>query len=154
MISPEILRRFPIFAALGNAERKAVAMVSEEQSIAAGDTVFVEGESAQALYVLAEGAVDLEFENPAEGGAGRTRLRVGEISAGEPFGLSALIEPYKLKSTARAHVASRVLRIDASSLRAIAEVDPRVGYALMRQVARAAYDRLEATRVQLAAARA
>ena len=154
MISPELLRRYPFFAFLDDTQQKALVMISEEISVEEGTIIFQEGQPANALYLLIEGDVDLYFV--PDGGnhhALREPILVGEINPGEPFGLSALIEPYALNATARVARDSRVLKIEASALRALCEVDSRLGYALMRQVARSALERLAFTRIQLAAER-
>ena len=78
---------------------------------------------------------------------------ISEINLGEPFGISALIEPYRYTGTVRTTCVSRVLKFNANGLRALCTVDPKIDAALMRQLASAAMSRLNDTRVQLAAAR-
>ena len=80
-------------------------------------------------------------------------LEQGDVAAGELLTLSALLEPYKVTTTARAEEPSRLISIDAAGLRAMCEVDARLGYTLMRHLAQAIKERLDYTRVQLAAAR-
>lgn len=150
MISPELLRRYPFFCCLDDAQQKAVAMIAEEISVPAGTVLFEEGQLANALYLLLEGSVDLYFTVPGEGqGKPGKEFWVGEINPGEPLGISALIEPYRLTAMARARTSSRLLKVDAAALRALCEVDNRMAYALLRQVAKAAMERLHATRVQM-----
>ena len=97
-----------------------------------------------------EGSVDLYY---AASGDPKDQVLVGEINPGEPFAISAMIEPYTFTATARVAAPSRVLRIDAKALRALCEVDCRMGYLLMKQIATMALERLHFARVQLAAAR-
>ena len=155
MISPELLRRYPFFSFLDAAQQKAIAMIAEEVSCESGATIFEEGRPAEALYLLLEGGVDLSFTPRSENGAPlHEKILVGEINPGEPFGISALIEPHLLTATAHASRTCRLLKIEGAALRALCEVDCRLGYALMRQVAKAALERLHFTRIQLAAVRA
>lgn len=149
MISPELLRRYPFFSCLDDAQQKAVAMITEEISVPAGIVLFEEGQPAAALYFLLEGGVDLYFNVPGEEGAPGKEFWAGEINPGEPFGISALIEPYRLTAMARTSAPSRILKIDAAALRALCEVDHRMAYAMIRQVAKAAMERLHATRIQM-----
>lgn len=149
MISPELLRRYPFFCCLDDAQQKAVAMIAEEISVPAGTVLFEEGQPADTLYFLLEGSVDLYFTVPGEGSKPGKEFWVGEINPGEPLGISALIEPYRLTAMARAGAPSRLLKVNAAALRALCEVDNRMAYALMRQVAKAAMERLHATRVQM-----
>jgi CRP/FNR family transcriptional regulator, cyclic AMP receptor protein len=150
MISPELVRRYPFFCCLDEAQQKAVAMISEEVNCDKGKTLFEEGQPVHSLHLLLEGSVDLYYT----GSGDHHQFLVGEINPGEPFGISALIEPYAFTATARIAAPSRVLKIEAAALRALCEVDCKMGYALMRQVAKIAEERLHYTRLQLAAAHA
>lgn len=156
MISPELLRRYPLFGLMSATQQKAIAMIAEEVSCEDGEIIFREGQPAHAFYLLLEGSVDLYFRLHADthGDSLRDKILVGEINPGEPFGLSALIEPYVLTLTAHASRPSRLLKMDASVLRALCDEDDRMGYVLMRQTAKALAERLLSVRLQLAAARA
>jgi CRP-like cAMP-binding protein len=151
MISLELLRRYPFFAGLDEAELRALAMVSEEVHAPAGTILFEEGQTADAFFLLLAGSIDLSFNSPLGNSA---QVHIGEVNPGEPFAISALISPHMLTHTARAGNAIHALKIAALPLRAICEKDARVGYVLMRKIAQAAMERLHFTRVQLAAARA
>jgi len=72
----------------------------------------------------------------------------------EVLGISALIEPYTYSGTVRAGEACHTLMLDARALRGMCELDAKLAYGMMRQVAQAAMSRLQEARVQLAAARA
>ncbi len=82
----------------------------------------------------------------------RKTFPVGEINAGEIFGLSSLIEPYIFNATGTAAVNSRFIAIEANALRALMEMDCHMGYVFMRQVAKVVMEQLAAVRIQLAAA--
>lgn len=149
MISLELLRRYPFFAGLDEAELRALAMIAEEVRAPAGTILFAESQSADALYLLLEGSVDLSFTSPVGDGE---PLHIGEVNPGEPFAISALIPPHTLKHTGRAGTAIHAIKIAAAPLRALCQTDARIGNAVMRQVATAAMERLHFTRVLLAAA--
>jgi CRP-like cAMP-binding protein len=151
MISLELVRRYPFFAGLDEAELKAIAMISEEVRAPTGTVMFEESQTANALFLLLEGNVDLSFDSPMGDSA---QVHIGEVNPGEPFAISALIPPHILKHTARASTSIYALKIAAAPLRAICERDARVGNVVMRKVAEAAMERLHFTRVQLAAAQA
>jgi CRP-like cAMP-binding protein len=155
MVSPELLRRYPFFGFLDDAQLKAVAMLAEEVAVHQGETLLENDRPAAALFVLLEGSAELDYvvmdrDNPRL----RKEFYISDINPGEVSGISALIEPYIYTATVRATSAGRVVRIDAAGLRALCEVDSRLAAALMRQLARAAMERLHDTRVQLVAARA
>lgn len=153
MISPELLRRYPFFGPFNEAQLREIAMIADEFEAEAGAQIFDEQQPAEALYLLLEGSVELTYKSEEEYHP-KTRkvFPVGDINPGELFGVSALIDPYKYTTAARATANSRIVKIDAAGLRALVAADAQIGYELMRQVARVIAERLAYTRVQLAAA--
>jgi CRP-like cAMP-binding protein len=155
MVSPELLRRYPFFSFLDDAELKAVAMIAEELTLEDGESLFEIEQPAEALYLLMDGTIELYYVIADDyDPASRKEFYISDINPGEICGISALIEPHQYTSTARAASLSHLIKLESVGLRAVCEVDPRLAYNLMRQVARAALERLHATRVQLIAARA
>jgi CRP-like cAMP-binding protein len=153
MISPELLRRYPFFGTLEDAHLKEFAMISDLIFIEAGKILFKDGERGDHFYFLISGGVDLYYAagkmNAPEYQKG---IPVGEISPGEPVGISALIERYQFSTTALTSTPSQVIQTDAVALRKLMEQDPELKYRLTEQAARVAIERLLATRTQLAAA--
>ncbi|MGW8251040.1 MAG: Crp/Fnr family transcriptional regulator [Anaerolineales bacterium] len=153
MVSPELLRRYQFFSLLTDQQLKDLAMLSEEIRFADKEDILREGEPADALYFLIEGCVDLYYTVvDAYYAADRKQVLVGEINPGEPFGISALVEPYELTSTARSSGASRVMKISRDGVHDLFADDPAFEILFLRRVARAALDRLNSSRIQLAAA--
>lgn len=154
MISPETLRRYPFFGQLSDAQLKAVAVAAEEVTWESGTVIFQIGDPAEALYLLKEGSIDLYDRSEDSNQPELTReFLVGEVNPGEPFGISALLEPYKLIASAVASKPSSGIRLDGEKLRQTSTRDLAMGNALLRQLAVAIRDRLTYARVQLAAAR-
>ena len=154
MVSPELLRRYPYFGFLNETQLKTVAMIADETIHAKGETLFEMEQPAAWLYLLAEGSVELycvvaDMLDPKL----RKEFYISDISPGEILGISALIEPHIYTSTGRVASPSRVIRIEGAGLRALCELDCELGFNLMRQLAKAALERLRDTRVQLIAAR-
>lgn len=155
MISPELLRRYPFFGLLTDAQLKAIAMIAQEVDIPSGTQIFKEGEKADTLYVLLQGSVDLYYTVDTEGVLDFSKeFLVGEINPGDAFGISSLMEPYIFTATAKADQNLRLIKIDAVALRALLEDDAKMSCVIMYQVAKAYAERLRSTRIQLAAARA
>ncbi len=153
MVSPELLRRYPFFGELDASQLKAIAMISEEVSYAKDAVLLEEGQSANTIYLLMDGEVDLYYRSEKEKEHGtRKELLAGVIDSGDVFAISGLIEPYIYTATVRAARNSHVIKIDAAALRALMGQKCEMGYVLMRQIAKAAMERLKYTRVQLAAA--
>jgi CRP-like cAMP-binding protein len=155
MISPELLRRYPFFGVLDDTPLKAVAMVADEFFFEKGDTLYEIDRPAEYLYVLIEGSVEHYFiVLDSIDARVRKEFYLSDINPGEVFALSAMVEPYRHTTTARCTSEGRVIRINTTSLRTLAKLDPKFGASLMTQVARSLYEKLESARVQLAAARA
>ena len=66
MVSPELLRRYPFFGDLTDAQLKSIAMISEEVEVPEVTHLFSEGHSADHLYLLMNGSVDLTFTSQEE----------------------------------------------------------------------------------------
>ena len=153
MISAELLRQYPFFRSLSDTELRTIAMIAEKETIPEGVTLFQKGEPADALYFLQEGRVELYYAAPgATSSKVEKGILVGEINIGEPFSISALIEPHLLSSTAYVARPSQIIKIDALALRSLFEKNRHMAYLLTYQAAKSAIERLYATRVQLAAA--
>lgn len=153
MISPELLRRYPFFGRFTPAELREIAMLADETEVTAGVVLFENGDPADTLYLLVEGAVDL-YDVSVDQHDPRLRKEffVGEIDQGEILSISALVEPYKVTATAKVMAPSRIVQFNAVRLREYADREPAFGYKLMQAIARLTLDRLAETRVMLAGA--
>ena len=146
MISPEILRRYPYFAAIGDESLRDVAMIADEVTVPAGHRMFSEDDPAQHLYIIATGEVNIQYLL----GNGQYRT-VDTLVDGDLLVWSALIEPYKTTAFGTTTKETRLVKISAAKLRELCERDPRLGYRLTTQVAKLLSHRLEGARIQLAA---
>jgi CRP-like cAMP-binding protein len=59
-MSADALKGFVPFADLSEAERSEIAELLEERSLSPGETLFVEGDDADALVLVTEGSVQVE----------------------------------------------------------------------------------------------
>jgi CRP-like cAMP-binding protein len=153
MISPELLRRYPFFGTLTDVQLRQIAMISDEETHDGGKILLKEKAPADDLYLLIKGSVDLLFTVEEEYHPDRRKeFMVGEINPGEIFGISALIEPHQYTSSVRTAGPVEVIHINGRALREQCVADPSLACHLFAQVAMLAVERLNATRVQLAAA--
>jgi CRP-like cAMP-binding protein len=153
MISPELLRRFPFFHFMDDAQLKAVAMIAEEQEYKAGNTIIEANTPALFLYFLLEGSAAYYYLVTSEHDPYyHKEYYISDFNPGEIFGISALIEPYTFTASVRADKSCKLIRIQSPALRALCAVDLKLNCGLMRAVAIAAMERLQLTRVQLIAA--
>jgi len=152
MIATKMLHPVTFFEFLTTPQLRAIAGISNEVSYESGDYVFRENEYAKELCVLVQGSIDLFFTVDVEYHPElHKELLFSEIGPGEMFGVSALIEPHILTSSARASRPSQVIKIDRLGLQALCDHDERFANGLMHQVAKTTLERLNATRLQLAA---
>jgi len=153
MISPEILKRYDDFERLDENRLKAIAEIAEEGNAAQGDILFKEKQPAEAFYFVIEGYIDLvqKTVDPSHPNISKEML-VGGVQPREIFGLSAIVEPYLYKATARASQPCHFIKFDGPALRALIDEDCFLGFVFMRQISVALNDRLMDSRVQLAAA--
>jgi CRP/FNR family cyclic AMP-dependent transcriptional regulator len=151
MITPEMLRLHSFFKSLSQAELETLAKISDDVTFEDGEVIFRESHPADALYILLKGNIELYFLVEVEYHPEyRKELVFETIKPGDTFGISALIEPYILTSTARALKPSRVIRIDAVALRELCAADKNLAYTLTNLAAMLAIDRLNNTRLALA----
>ena len=152
MISPELLKRYPLFGSLSDEQLQSIASIGEEHVWQAGEMIFDIGETAENLYLLIEGSIDLFYHVEDEKDPElKKNFPVGEINPGEPFSISALFEPYVLTASAVASRPSRGIRMDAKRLIQLCSYDLELGMVLQRELIKAIFERLTYARVQLAA---
>jgi CRP-like cAMP-binding protein len=147
MISPERLRRFAHCAGANDELLKQVAMLASEKPFDAGDHLFEEGTPARRLMLLESGSVDIVHVL----GSGKAVV-VDTLVGGDMMAWSALLEPHVLTSTGIGRTAGRLVEIDGQALLVLCKENPEYGLTMMTEVAKTLRARLEATRVQLAAA--
>ncbi len=145
MISPEILRRYPYFAEVGEESLREVAMIAEEGVYPAGNVLFQEGDKAEKLYVVARGEIDIQYTL----GSGEQRT-VDTVVEGELLMWSSLVEPYKSTAMGTTRKETKLVAIDGAKLRALCERDHDLGYRMLISLTQLLAVRLERARVQLA----
>ena len=145
MVSPELLRRYPYFAGISEESLKRVAMIAEPVHLPAEHVMFYEHDPADHLYVIVHGEVDVKYTL----GTGEQRT-VDTLTDGDLLVWSALVAPYRMTGMGMTTKPTDLVSINSPELRKLCEEDPRLGYALMTQVARLLANRLEGARVQLA----
>lgn len=155
MVTPELLHSHPFFSVFAENHLKAIALVAEEKKVEVGEALYEIDKPADKLFLLLSGCVEhyfivLDSPNPAI----RKEYYLSDINPGDIFGLSSMLEPFRHTTTARATLPSQVIEIQSASITTLCELDSKLGYEIMRQLAKTVMEKLEATRVQLAATRA
>ncbi len=147
MVTAQELHSYPFFEGLDQAQLEAIASISEVNRYDSDIELFQEGLPVRALHLLLDGCVELYYSTS---GDPRDQRLVCELEIGEPFAISALIQPYYLTATARTSRPSQVLLMDGEGLRNLFDRDPHLGYFFMTKLAQTAMMRLHFARLRLA----
>jgi CRP-like cAMP-binding protein len=142
MVSLEWLKKAELFEVLDEPHLDELLSHSTVRSFPEGEIVFRQGEEANHLYILVEGAVDLTLTTLEEVGFMTSKID----KEGAVFGTPALMEPYRYNVTATCLKASRVLIMEARYLRLKMAQEPKMGLEMMKKLASIYFDRLNELR--------
>lgn len=142
MISPEVIRRFPLSAGLSADELTQLAMAADELEVEDGHWFFRQDEALHTMYLVLEGQVGIVVELP------RQEVVTSTVGAGELFGWSGLVPPYETTAGARAMSQCRVIRFDCRRIRQGFEADCRFGYVMMEKMAQTVRQRMRDLRIE------
>jgi CRP-like cAMP-binding protein len=140
----EVLRETPLTAGLGHPERRRLAGLCQVLRAEPGDILLREGSPTAGLGIVRSGRIALRVQVP-----GRGSTTVLTVEAGDVYGWSAVVPPYRATSTAIAIEPSEVLVCEARALRDALDEDEDLAAALYPRILQAVARRLEATRLQL-----
>src|SRR4030042_1675161 len=97
MNSAEVLSQIPIFASLGDEDRRCLAEHIGRQSFRKGSTLFRRGEAGNALYIIIRGQIRI-FASTRQG----NEITLARLGAGEFFGEMALLDGQPRSANAEA----------------------------------------------------
>jgi CRP-like cAMP-binding protein len=142
MVSAEWLKRAELFEALNESQLNALLSKSNVESFPEGRTIFRQGEEANRLYVLIEGAIDLTVKTGE-----KIDFMTSKIDKeGAVFGMPSLIEPFRYNVSAACLKPSKILIIEADHLKKRMEEDPKMGMEVMKKLASIYFNRLNEMR--------
>ncbi|GAA0955883.1 cyclic nucleotide-binding domain-containing protein [Kribbella koreensis] len=133
-----------VFGELDASELEALLSIADDVSYEDGDRLFDEGGEAGHCWLIRHGRVALDTAVP-----GRGLVVIQTLGPGDLLGWSWLVPPYRWHFGALAVGTVEATSFDAERMRALAEQDPRLGYALTKQLLAIALDRLQSTRARL-----
>jgi CRP-like cAMP-binding protein len=133
-----------LFQGLSDSQLSQIRTIGSEASIKAGQWLFHEGDAAEQMYVLKNGAVELlttvdEVELPI------TIVR----KPGNCFGTSTLVPPHQYSLSARCAEDGLLLSMQKTDLEQLIKSDLEMGHALLVNLAKHFLDRLKETRQEL-----
>lgn len=112
-----------------------------------GDEVFRAGAPARSLLLVRSGRIELRFKAVFHNAT--VEIPLDTVAPGEVCGWSALVPPHRYTLSAYATEDSELLRIEQQDLRECCEANVRLGYIVMRNVARIIGERYELARQML-----
>ncbi|MBW2487394.1 MAG: cyclic nucleotide-binding domain-containing protein [Deltaproteobacteria bacterium] len=133
-----------LFQGLTESQLSQIRTIGSEAPIEAGQWLFREGDPAELMYVLKEGAVELlttvdEVELPI------TIVK----KPGNCFGTSMLVPPHQYSLSARCAEDGMLLSIHKADLERLINADVKLGHVILANLAKHFLDRLKETRQEL-----
>lgn len=123
--SVELLRSVPVLGALGDKELQRILNAADNavMSFAPYEVIFAEGDPADSMYIVLEGAADVRIKS-----VGDREISIATIKVGQFFGEQALMpgSSGRRNASVRALMASKMLRISGALVSAgMAKADRR-----------------------------
>jgi hypothetical protein len=137
MISIDKLRNVDIFQGLTDWELKIVSQFFQEEILEEGITLFQEGERADRLFILEEGAVSLTFKEEEQ---------YSVADPGRIIGWSFLVSPNRYTASAVTTAPSRLLVIKSPDFYYLIHKELRMGVKVMENLAQVVASRLSQIR--------
>lgn len=129
------LARAEIFKDFANADLLAIAEFCEEGLYRENESLLVEGEPANRMFVVERGKVALEKKVLIGRHSTARTATIGYVGPGQIAGFSALTLPNIYSTSAVSMEPTRVIIIDAETLRAYLEENPAAGHKVMNSIA-------------------
>ncbi len=134
MVSLEFLEDVEVFKGLSGSQLTAVQECCQKKEFKQDAKLFDEGESADHLWIVMEGRIDLRCELP--GLASSEENTISSISAGGAIGWSCFVSPYKYRLSGYcASGQCELIRIEKEHIIRLFELDADVGYVVMSNMA-------------------
>ena len=141
----QLLSSCYLFRGLSESQLQSLSAVVKETPIQKGQYLMLEGEKAEKLFVVKEGAVELLtrvddcFELPI------AMLR----NPGECTGTSSLVAPYEYSLSSRCAENGTLFVIQKADLKHLMLEDHELGCTIMKNLAQHLLDRLKETRLEV-----
>jgi CRP-like cAMP-binding protein len=135
-----LFERAPIFKGLDEDEMEAIAEICEVVEFRYGEYVFREGDEADRLYIIEQGAVRISRDVP---GAGEEALTV--MKRGACFGEMAVFDRSRRSTDAIAHGRCSLLTIGRADFEHLLENDRELAHKVLWSVVRLLCERLRST---------
>jgi CRP-like cAMP-binding protein len=122
----EVLSKVPFFTALSPEDISAINRLFRPEGYTAGETIYLSGDPAKRLYVVATGKVKLLRHT-----LGGQDVLLDILAPGEFFGSLSILGDDQYADTAQAHTSGCVLGIGAEDFQTILQTYPTVAIATL-----------------------
>ena len=132
----QILKKIPVFNGLLEDEYFKVLGMCTSAAARAGEVLFEQGDAGKSMYILLSGEMKVDVK-----GVGT----VHTMSNGEIVGEISLVKNIKRTASVIANTDCVLLQLYSEIFHEVVKKQPRVGYLIMRNIARILADRLVQT---------
>lgn len=129
---------------LETAHLEKLASISTRVTFTEGASIFREGDISELVYLIEEGQVLVVTQVPGHG-----QVTLLTLGPGMLLGWSSLFPPERKTAGAVSDTPTKVIAINATQLRELAQTDHALGNSIMWRVAEIISNRLRAARTQL-----
>lgn len=132
---PSALALFPLFGELSVAEQQQLLPCFSEVTIKEGEIIIREGEAGQSMFLIASGDVEVFTTLVEEGDvqvvqAGKSRLFLAELRAGDCFGEGAFFTNEPRSATVQALTETKLLKLGDVNLQNVLHDHPGIAQKL------------------------
>ena len=125
----EILKSVPLFSKIEPAKLKLIAFTGERMNYAAGQEVFHQGDTGDAMYVILAGVADVVIDSPAG------PITVAQLKKNNFVGDMAILGDVPRNATIKAHEPLTTLKISKDMFFRLVSEFPQMAIEMMRELA-------------------
>lgn len=129
----DVLKEADLFEGFSVDAILKLSAIARWRVLAAGEYLFLLGDTAECLYVVASGTVDLCLPMTLNGVV--KDIPVESATPGKALGWSALVKPYRFTLSARAAQPAEVMSFARAELQRLFEAAPELGNRLFSNLA-------------------
>ena len=144
MLSKEDILKFKIFEGLTFEELNAVFEISEEMFYKAGDIILEESSygADSDFFVILGGNVKVELQASQKQTDKKINKRLAVLKSGDVFGEMGLLRSRRRSAQVSAYSDLKVRKVNQKELFQLFNLNPRLGYMIMRNLASILSDRI------------
>lgn len=141
----DILSKVKAFEGLNRKELREIARICAHQSFEPGTLIFRDCSPGMEMYVMLKGKVAIKLETITP----KYEIGLTTVTPGEVFGEFSLVDCEPRSGTATVIESTEVLTVDGRKLHALFEKHPRMGYLVMRNLAKSISAKIRRTNRKL-----